>query len=189
VVVLSHNGLPLAEAPDGILAGRAADGDVRSFEVLVRRHGPLMRAYASRILGSAGESDDIVQEAFITAWDQLPTVKDLDAVKSWLMRITSRKAIDRIRSRRDHAPLDEVDPAAPVSETPHQRVELSSQWDSLSGALARLTDSQRQCWLLREMGGYSYDEIAEELEIPSSTVRGLLARARRTLVEEMEEWR
>jgi RNA polymerase sigma-70 factor (ECF subfamily) len=153
VVVLSHNGLPLAEAPDGILAGRAADGDVRSFEVLVRRHGPLLRAYASRILGSAGESDDIVQEAFITAWDQLPTVKDLDAVKSWLMRITSRKAIDRIRSRRDHAPLDEVDPAAPVSETPHQRVELSSQWERWAAtARTRLRKNSRS--LPRRCGGF-----------------------------------
>lgn len=188
-MALLHDGLPLAEAPDGVLAGRAADGDVRSFEVLVRRHGPLMRAYASRVLGSTSESDDIVQEAFITAWDQLPTLKDLNAVKSWLMRITSHKAIDRIRARRDHAPLEDWDAPAPASDTPHHRVEASSQWDKLSDALGRLSDAQRQSWLLREMGGYSYDDIADELKIPPSTVRGLLARARRTLMEEMEEWR
>ena len=188
-MALIHDGLPLTEASDGVLAGRAADGDVRSFEVLVRRHGPLMRAYASRVLGSTSESDDIVQEAFITAWDQLPTVKDLNAVRSWLMRITSHKAIDRIRARRDHAPLEDWDVPAPASDTPHHRVEASSQWDMLSAALGRLNETQRQAWLLREMGGYTYDEIADELKIPPSTVRGLLARARRTLMEEMEEWR
>jgi RNA polymerase sigma-70 factor (ECF subfamily) len=184
-----HDGLRLAEAPDGVLAGRAVDGDVRSFEVLVRRHGPLMRAYATRILGSTSESDDVVQEAFITAWDQLPTVKDLSAVKSWLMRITSHKAIDRIRARRDHAPLEDWDVEAPDSDTPHRRAEAASQWEMISQVLGRLSETQRQCWLLREMGGYSYDEIAEELKIPPSTVRGHLARARRKLVEEMEEWR
>lgn len=188
-MALLHNGVPLAEASDAVLAGRAADGDVRAFEVLVRRHGPLMRAYASRVLGSTIESDDIVQEAFITAWDQLPTLKDLGAVRSWLMRITSRRAIDRIRARRDHAPLEDWDAEAPASDTPHQRVEASSQWDMLSAALGRLNETQRHAWLLREMGGYSYDEIADELKIPPSTVRGLLARARRTLMEEMEEWR
>ena len=185
----SHNNLRLSEAPDGVLAGRAVDGDVRSFEVLVRRHGPLMRAYATRVLGATSESDDVVQEAFITAWDQLPTLKDLSAVKSWLMRITSHKAIDRIRARRDHAPLEDWDVEAPDSDTPHHRVEADSQWDKISDVLGRLSETQRQCWLLREMGGYSYDDIAEELKIPPSTVRGHLARARRKLVEEMEEWR
>lgn len=185
----SHNNLRLVEASDAVLAGRAVDGDVRSFEVLVRRHGPLMRAYATRVLGATSESDDVVQEAFITAWDQLPTLKDLSAVKSWLMRITSHKAIDRIRARRDHAPLENWDVEAPDSDTPHHRVEADSQWDKISDVLGRLSETQRQCWLLREMGGYSYDDIAEELKIPPSTVRGHLARARRKLVEEMEEWR
>lgn len=188
-MTLSPNNLRLTEAPDHVLAGRAVDGDVRSFEVLVRRHGPLMRAYATRVLGATSESDDVVQEAFITAWDQLPTLKDLGAVKSWLMRITSHKAIDRIRARRDHAPLEDWDAEAPDSDTPHHRAEAESQWDMISDVLGRLSETQRQCWLLREMGGYSYDDIAEELKIPPSTVRGHLARARRKLVEEMEEWR
>lgn len=181
--------LSLAEASDGVLAGRAADGEVRSFEVLVRRHGPLMRAYATRVLGSTSESDDVVQEAFITAWDQLPTVNDLNAVKSWMMRITSRRAIDRIRARRDHAPLEDWEVEAPDSDTPHHRAEAESQWDTISQVLGRLSETQRQCWLLRELAGHSYDEIADQLKIPLSTVRGHLARARRKLVEEMEEWR
>ena len=63
---------PLGDAADAILAARAADGDLRAFEVLVRRHGPLMRAYATRILGSNSDSDDVVQETFITAWERLP---------------------------------------------------------------------------------------------------------------------
>jgi RNA polymerase sigma-70 factor (ECF subfamily) len=105
------------------------------------------------------------------------------------MRITSHKAIDRIRARRDHAPLEDWEVEAPDSDTPHQRVEAESQWDMISDVLGRLSETQRQCWLLRENGGYSYDDIAEELKIPPSTVRGHLARARRKLMEEMEEWR
>lgn len=179
----------LSDAPDGILAGRAADGDARAFEVLVRRHGPLMRAYATRMMGSTSESDDIVQESFITAWEQLPTLRDGNAARSWLMRITSRKAIDRIRSRKNDEPLHDWDVEAPVSESPAHRVEVASQRERLTEALAGLTPTQRQSWLLREVGGHSYDEIGEQLGIPPSTVRGLLARARRRLVEEMEDWR
>jgi len=179
----------LADAPDGILAERAADGDARAFEVLVRRYGPLMRAYATRMMGGTSESDDIVQESFITAWDQLPNLKDSSAVRAWLMRITSRKAIDRIRSRKNDEPLHDWDVEAPTSQSPAHRVEVSSQRERLAQALAGLTPTQRRSWLLREVGGHSYEEIGEQLGIPPSTVRGLLARARRRLVDEMEDWR
>lgn len=181
--------MSLTDAPDHILASRAADGDARAFEVLVRRYGPLMRAYATRIMGGTSESDDIVQESFITAWQQLPTLKDGNAVRPWLMRVTSRKAIDRIRSRKNHEPLQDWDAQAPTSQSPVHRVEIASQRERLTEALAGLTLTQRQAWLLREVGEYSYEEIGEQLGMSPSTVRGQLARARRKLVEEMEDWR
>lgn len=90
----------LATADDRIIAGRAADGDVTAFAVLVRRYGPMMRATARRILGSTSEVDDVVQEAFITAWDKLDQLEDPRKVKAWLMRITSHRAIDRVRAAR-----------------------------------------------------------------------------------------
>jgi len=67
--------------------------------------------------------------------------------------------------------------------------EASSQRERLTRALGTLSESQRQCWTLREIGGHSYAEIADELDLPASTVRGLLARARQKLMQEMEEWR
>lgn len=58
-----------------------------------------------------------------------------------------------------------------------------------SAPLATLPTLQRLCWVLREVGGESYGGIAEQLGVPSSTVRGALARARTTLATAMEEWR
>lgn len=184
---------PLASSlesfPDQVLADRAADGDVRAFEVLVRRYGPLMRVYASRVLGSNDEMDDVVQESFITAWQQLPTLDNGAAVKSWLMRIVSRKSVDRIRARRPHVNIDLTDAPTPERHSPDRLAEAESQTEALTRALADLPDDQRRCWMLRELAECSYGEIAEELELPVSTVRGLLARARKTLLQEMEEWR
>jgi RNA polymerase sigma-70 factor (ECF subfamily) len=179
----------LDDAPDRILAGRAADGDLRAFEVLVRRHGPLMRAYATRLLGSNSESDDVVQETFITAWTKLPTLTDLSVVKSWLVRIVNRTAIDRLRARHDDRELLDWEGETPAHEGPERQAEATSQREHLKGALDRLPEAQRQCWVMKEVGGFSYDEIADELGVPPSTVRGLLARARKTLIREMEEWR
>ena len=180
---------PLHEASDGIVAGRAADGDTAAFAVLVRRYTPMMRAYARRILPGTTDIDDVVQDAFITAWQQLPKLEDVGKVKSWLMRITGRKAIDRIRASRAHIDLDDVEVAAPENTTPARRVENLAGVAALSEALAELPAAQRECWLLREIGGFSYDEISTELGVPVSTVRGLLVRARKGLLVRMEQWR
>jgi len=179
----------LDRATDRLLADRAADGDVGAFSVLVRRYGPLMRVYATRILGSNDESDDVVQESFIAAWQQFGTLADGRAVKSWLMRIVSRKSIDRLRARRHYVIIDETDAPAPKNHEPHALVEAESQTEALARVLADLPEDQRRCWSLREIAEYSYADIATELNLQVSTVRGLLARARKTLLREMEDWR
>ncbi|RFA23345.1 RNA polymerase sigma factor [Subtercola boreus] len=184
-----HSPPSLSQADDRTIVGRAADGDVRAFEVLVRRYGPLMRAYATRVLGSNDETDDVVQESFITAWQQLSTLTDAGVVKSWLMRIVSRKSIDRIRARKQHVDIDDFEQEAPRAHGPERIAEAHSREAALSRALRAMPAQQRQCWVLKEIAEYSYDDIAAELDLPTSTVRGLLARARKNLMREMEEWR
>ncbi|MFD1715730.1 RNA polymerase sigma factor [Amnibacterium flavum] len=179
----------LEEADERTLAGRAADGDVRAFEVIVRRYGGLLRAHARRVLGASDQVDDAVQDTFITAWDQLPSLQDPAQVRSWLMRIASRKCIDRVRARREHADIDDYEPAESPESGPARVVEARSRADAAAAAISRLPPEQRRCWVLKELAGYSYDEIAADLELPVSTVRGLLSRARKNMIREMEEWR
>jgi RNA polymerase sigma-70 factor (ECF subfamily) len=179
----------LTEADDRIVAGRAADGDPRAFEVLVRRYGGLMRVYSRGILGSNDEADDIVQESFVTAWQQLEALEDPGAVKSWLMRIVSRRSIDRLRNRHEHDDLDKHDHPTSEQASPEHVAEAQSLVSAAGTALAALPAAQRRCWLLKEMAGYSYREIAADLDIPESTVRGLISRARTNMAREMQAWR
>ncbi len=182
-------GALLDDAADALLAERAADGDVRAFTVLVRRYGPALRAYAGRLLGSAAESDDVVQDTFITAWARLGDLGDPAAVRGWLFRIAGHNAIDRLRAHREHADVTEEDPAASDLHSPARSAEAGSLTAALAQALEALPPEQQRAWVLREMGGLHYDEIAAELALPASTVRGLLVRARRTLAERLEAWR
>jgi len=184
-----HAENPLNDAPDGILAARAADGDTRAFEALMNRHGSLMRVYAAKILGSSAEADDVVQDVFIQAWGQLDRLTDPSAVRSWLMRMVSNRSIERIRRRKDTVSVDDWDAPLASNETPERIVEIRLQMGALAAAVAGLPAGQRQCWVLRELGGVSYADIADELGVPVSTVRGQLARARRSIIQEMEEWR
>ena len=180
--------LNLDDAADSFLVERASDGDVASFEALARRYGPLMRGYARRLTGSTADADDAVQETLLQAWNLLGELQDGDAVKPWLMRICGRKSIDLIRKRKYPVSLDDVEPSD-LALGPERAVEQDHQMRSLVAALKKLPGEQRHCWVLKEMGGQSYEDIAETLDITTDSVRGRLSRARTTLMKEMEDWR
>ncbi|WP_286345259.1 RNA polymerase sigma factor [Frondihabitans sucicola] len=183
----------LDTATDGLLARRASDGDEHAFETLLRRHLSLMTAYATRLTASRADASDAVQEASIAIWRELPTLTAPDAVRGWMMKIVSRKAFDLIRSRK---PTADVDDDAVVAQLPvtdaGDPARLAVSADAMSGlrrALDALPALQRQAWILREVGGESYGEIAEHLGITTTAARGQLARARENLTREMEAWR
>ena len=178
----------LTAASDALLAERSADGDTAAFAVLVRRHGPFLRAFATRLTGSAADADDVVQEALIAGWSQLDSLAEPAKVRSWFASIVSRKATDRIRARKPSIELDEQR-AELLERGPEQRAITTSQLDALGKILDALPEGQRQCWVLKEMGGYSYEEIAEQTGSSVAVVRGRLARARATVMAEMEVWR
>nr|WP_228514603.1 sigma-70 family RNA polymerase sigma factor [Frondihabitans sp. VKM Ac-2883] len=156
---------------------------------MVRRLEPVVRVYARRILGSAADVDDVAQDTFLTAWQQLPGLQDTSGVRGWLLTIASRKAIDRVRARHDHADIDDYEQPAPNEDGPEHSAEASSRQRALGVALSTLPMDQRRCWVLKELGSYSYDDIAAEIDQPLSTVRGLLSRARKNMIREMEAWR
>jgi RNA polymerase sigma-70 factor (ECF subfamily) len=179
----------LADAPDEVLADRAADGDTRAFAVLVTRYGRMLRNYAVHVLGGSASSDDVVQEALVAAWQQLDELQDRTAVRSWLIRIVTRKALDQARRTRPTDDIDAIEVPASPATSPELLAEAGSLGTALAAALDGLPEVQRRSWTLRELGGLTYDEIAAETGLPVSTVRGALARARATLVRDLEGWR
>jgi RNA polymerase sigma-70 factor (ECF subfamily) len=147
----------------------------------------VLRAFAIRLSGSHADADDILQESLIAAWEQLPSLQQPDRLRPWLMTIVSRKATDRIRRNR---PMGELDTErADDAAGPESRAIASSRLEALSAVLDALPDGQRECWILKESVGMSYDEIADQLGLTVTVVRGKLARARATVVREMEVWR
>ncbi|OLF05001.1 RNA polymerase subunit sigma-70 [Actinophytocola xanthii] len=175
---------------DVTLVVRAREGDVRAYEQLVRRYqGPIFRL-AVRMLASRGDAEDVVQEVFFTAWRSLASLHEDAAFVGWLYRSATNRCLNVIRAR--HATVD-VDLAQQASRSPgggpERTVEVSEQLAAVTVALQRLTGEQRACWLLREVHGRSYEEIADALRVTPTTVRGRIARARAQLTEMMAPWR
>ena len=137
-----------------------------------------------------------MQESLVQAWKQLDTLRDGDAVKSWLLRITGSRSIDHVRSRKNHSDLGDLDQTAGRrvrpggwGGNPESAALSGSRMEALKSAVASLPEEQRRCWVLKQFNDQSYEEIAQTLNISVASVRGRLARARVTLAREMEGWR
>ena len=133
-----------------------------------------------------------MQEAFAAAWTSLPQFAGRSSLRTWLFAITAHKvrSLQRRRTRTalplPFVPVDEVDPRA---IDPERSAEGTDLLEALNAALRELPPGPRSTWLLREVEGLSYEQIAEVSGTTTSTVRGQLHRARGHLVQRMEEWR
>ena len=173
------------------LVRRAALGDRSAFAEIFEEHAAGMFRYAVHMLdGDVGEAEDVVQTALAKAWQKLPDFERRSSLRTWLFRITANEALAHRRRRRPVPVNDALLASRPagLGSEPHQQVVADQIWQSLAMALTELPWRQRASWLLFEMEGLSYREIARVLETSETVVRGQLHRARRTLAHRMEQW-
>lgn len=182
----------LTRRDDKALATQAALGDRASYAELVRRYGPRLYRYAVRMLNSRHEdAEDAVQDALIDAWLHLPEFRGDSAVSTWLFRLTANRVL-AARRRRRPVLVDEdlLDARADDGHSgPEDRMQHAELREVLDVALSELPWRQRASWILREMEGLSYDDIAVVLHTTPTVVRGQLHRARRSLAARMDQWR
>ena len=186
-------GCPSWPAPvtldDATLVVRAREGDITAFEALIQRHRVRVYRIAVRIVSDPGSAADTAQEAFITAWRRLHEIRAEQAFAAWLYRITVTRALSTVRTPRPQVPLNETAAAADRSPGPEEHALADGLAAALRCALNHLTPAQRACWILREMEGMSYEEVATILHTTPSAVRGRLHRARPQLAQELKPWR
>jgi RNA polymerase sigma-70 factor (ECF subfamily) len=171
---------------DALLIEATLAGDKAAFGQLVGRYQDRLYNSLFRVLGSAEDARDLVQDAFVQAYVKLSSFRGTSAFYTWLYRIAFNLAMSHIRKQRPTASLDgrksacgeepvDGQPAPDAGITQRERVEL------VHAALAELSTEYRQILVLRELEGCRYDEIAEILDLPAGTVRSRLFRARMQL--------
>lgn len=177
---------------DQVLARRAALGDRSAFAEIFPRYGPGLYRYALRMLdGDSGDAEDAVQESFTSAWLHIGDFRGESSLKTWLYRLTANQVLTSRRRRRPVATGDWILKPQSTDAAPTTEVEYASRelWAALDQALAELPWRQHASWLLREMEGLSYSEIAVILDTGPTVIRGQLHRARATLAIRLVEWR
>jgi RNA polymerase sigma factor (sigma-70 family) len=174
----------------------AAEDDVFAFEQLVSLYEKRVYTMALRMTGNPDDAFDISQEAFIRVHRSLKGFKGEAKFSTWIYRIVSNLCIDfnRKQKRIKQVPLENDDEDKPFKITitdsrfqPERNLERSEIMSAINRALASLSDEHREIFILRELNGLSYSEIAETKMIEVGTVKSRLFRAREKMCEALLE--
>jgi RNA polymerase sigma-70 factor (ECF subfamily) len=168
---------------DASLIAATLAGDTAAFGQLVGLYQDRLYNSLLRVLGSAEDAADIVQDAFVQAYTKLDTFRGSSAFYTWLYRIAFNLAMSHARRGHKTASLDGIKALVgeePMDGQPTAEAGLLQQEraEMVHAALADLNMEYRQILVLREIDGCRYDEIAEILSLPVGTVRSRLFRAR-----------
>ncbi len=180
---------------DEELVARATAGDTESFNQLVARWERPIYAFAYRTLGRDEEARDVVQEAFMRAYRGLRGFKGQAKFSSWLYRITLNLCHDWIRRERRAPivavsegtdPMDLADTRASAVESVEDLVARREMSQAVARAMAELPEEQRTAILLKEYHGLTFQEIADMLNCPLSTVKTRLYQGLSVLRRRLE---
>jgi RNA polymerase sigma-70 factor, ECF subfamily len=191
---------------DRELVERAQRGDGGAFAMLVERHQRQLYRLALRMTGSEADAQEVLQEAFLNAYQKLPLFRGEAQFSSWLYRIAANSALMRLRRKRRapdalaDQPLELQGPrfSAEGFLDPSPRGDWSQRADekmmdrelgsAIDQAVAGLPDDYRTVFLLKDVDGLSNEDIAGALDLTVPAVKSRLHRARLALREKLGEF-
>jgi len=165
-------------------------GDQEAYAILVRRYKDVLYRYAERMTGRPDDAADIVQLSFIKGLRSLESCRDPERVGGWLFRIAVNLCKDQLKGRvRREVSLDAVGPIRATRGLPEEAAERAEVREDIYRALQALSDEQREAFVLKHVEGWSYDEMAEKMQVSVSALKMRVHRAREQLQELLENYR
>ena len=180
-------------AQEALFVSRLQANEDAAYDELVRTYSASIYHVAYRMLGDSAEASDVVQEIFLKIFRNIGGFKGEAALKTWVFKIALSEVLNRLRWwKRRHrfatVSLDEQPNGAATSEsvadagpTPEEILQSKERGTAIQQALRRLSSEHRSIIVLRDIEGFSYNEIADVLGVSMGTVKSRLARARADL--------
>lgn len=184
------------EQESKILISRAKHGDIAAFETLIQQHEKIVYNVALRMMNHREDAKDISQEVFIKAYRNITGFDERSAFSTWIYRITVNTCIDEIRKRKGKQKLfldNEFEneegtrkQELPSScDTPEESLIRKEEKSEILMALQEISEDYKTVFILRDIRGLSYDEIAEITGLALGTVKSRISRARNHLKKEI----
>ena len=190
------NAAPADDELQLVTAARA--GDVSAFETLVNRYERKIFRLGMNITGSREDAEDVMQEAFLKAYEHLPEFEGNSRFYTWLVRIAVNQALMKLRKRRpNQVSLDEEIETGDDSyfrdvedwgPSPAERYEQTQLHDILNQAISELDPSFRIVFQLRDIEEMSTEETADVLHLSVPAVKSRLLRARLKLRQKLNRY-
>ena len=196
--MLKRNNSDYATLSDSELASRIAARDVAAVRLVTGRNNQRLFRTAWSILKDRSEAEEAVQDGYLKAFDAIGTFAGRSSLSTWLTRIVVNEALSRrSRAQRRSRLLNQESVvvleeyreklmAGSVTQSPEKVLMRRQIAKLLETAIARLPDTFRPVFVLREIEGLSVEDTAEALQIPEETVKTRLFRARRRLQKELD---
>jgi RNA polymerase sigma-70 factor, ECF subfamily len=174
---------------DDRLLVHVASGDQAALAKIIDRHGRGLRLFAARLLGSAGDAEDIVQDVFVAAWKHAARFDPHKGrASTWLYRIAANRCIDQRRRKSFRAFIGlEAMPDEPAVDVPAADAQLGARQELaiVRGGLSTLPERQRMALLLRAVADMDVPDIAAVMGVSVGSAEQLLVRGRRALRQHM----
>jgi RNA polymerase sigma-70 factor, ECF subfamily len=174
-------------AGDEWFVARARLGRADAFAELVRRYQLRVYRLAVRLVGDRELGAEVAQDVFVQAWRSLPGFRAQSSFDTWLYRITINRSLNARRRRRPTIALAETDMSSPAHSV-EAVVEGRAQVRALGEAVAALSAQQRTVFVLRDLEGYSYEQIGTMVGVSIPAVKSRLYRARIEVLRAMAGW-
>ncbi len=176
--------------PDLFLARRASKGDPKAWQQVIELYGERIYNLALRFTGQVAEAEDLTQDIFLKLYRQLGRYRGDVPLMAWALKLSRNACIDHyrhLRSRHYGQTLGEDTLALlPAEGDPQRSYQRQENRRLVHRALAEMPESQATMIILRDLQGFTYDEIAGFLEVPIGTIKSRLNRSRRKLVSVLE---
>jgi RNA polymerase sigma factor (sigma-70 family) len=173
----------LRRAGDERLVEQVRAGNEAAFEVVFERHGKGILAFCRHMLGSQEEAEDAVQQTFAAAHRDLLRSGERELrLTAWLYTIARNRCLSMLRARREEVELSREPATTGLADQVEHRAELRELLDDIG----RLPAEQREALLLAEVADLSHAEIGDVLDCGAARVKGLVFRARSSLIERRE---
>ena len=176
---------------EALLVQQIRSGDRNALGEVYDRHAPVALAVALRIVADRGQAEDLVHDAFVTAWQKIDRFDPArGSLRSWIVAIVRNRAIDRLRANRPSMEIGEADDRSLLQTGPNPT------WDDalarlggaqLRAAVAELPTEQRDAVELAYFGGHTYREIATLTGVPLGTATSRLRLALARLREQLRQ--
>jgi RNA polymerase sigma-70 factor (ECF subfamily) len=168
----------MSEVTDGAAVRRVLDGDTEAFGILVERYRTELGRLAAGMLGDKDAAEDVLQEAFISAYRSLGSCRDPEKFRTWFYTIVTNRCRDALR-RKPAVDIETIEVAAKDrADAPVEDDELAAK---LERAMAKLSPEQREVFVLREVEGRSYEEMSTLLDLKVDALRMRVMRAKDVL--------